>query len=124
MMFLLRSAFWLCLVFSWMPLERGEITRVLAGAKVSLNAHLAAAAEAGCAGSAVACGAVLLAADQALATATPAPPEPSAAVPTKTAPDAPAKSAPRRAALRPSVNSLTASDLTPAWRGRKSKSGA
>jgi hypothetical protein len=124
MMFLLRSAFWLCLVFSWMPLERSEIARVLADAKINLDSHLAAAAEAGCADSAVACGAVLLAADRALAPATPAAPEPSAAAPTKTAPEAPAKSAQKRTASRPSANSLTASDLAPAWRGRKAKSGA
>jgi hypothetical protein len=124
MMFLLRSAFWLCLVFSWMPLERSEITRVLADAKTSLATHLAAAAEAGCADSAVACGAVVLAADRALAAAGSAAPDQLAAVPAKPAPDASAKNQPRRtAAQRPSANSLTASDLTPAWRGRKAKPG-
>ena len=123
-MFLLRSAFWLCLVFSWMPLERSEITRVLADAKTSLAAHIAAAAEAGCADSAIACGAVVLAADRALATATPAPLEQSAPASAKPASDGAAKTQSRRtAAQRPSLKSLTASDLAPAWRGRKAKSG-
>ncbi|HLJ72474.1 MAG TPA: hypothetical protein VKU03_14230 [Roseiarcus sp.] len=113
MMFLLRSAFWLCLVFSWMPSERTEMARVLGDAKTSLADHAEAAAKAGCAGSAVACGAVLLAADR-LATA---PAERSAP---KAGKDAKAAAK----GLRPSANSLTASDRAPRWRGRLLKSGA
>ena len=116
-MFLLRSAFWLCLVFSWMPLERTEMARVLSDAKTSLADHAEAAAKAGCAGSALACGAVLLAADRALA--------PAAATPaTESATAGKKAKAGAKASWRPSVNSLTASDRAPLWRGRQAKSGA
>lgn len=124
-MVLLRSIFWLGVVFSWMPLERSEMIHVLADAKTSLAAHMAAAAEAGCADSAVTCGAVLLAADRAVSAATQNPaPEPAASAPTRAASEAPARNASRRAVQHPSANSLTASDLAPAWRGRKAKTGA
>jgi hypothetical protein len=112
MMFLLRSAFWLCLVFSWMPSERSEMARVLDDARTSLADHAEAAAKAGCAGSAVACGAVLLAADRLAA--------PAERAASKAGKDAKAAAK----GLRPSANSLTASDRAPRWRGRLVKSGA
>jgi hypothetical protein len=115
--------FWLGLVFSWMPLERSEIIHVLADAKTSFAAHVAAAAAAGCADSAVTCGAVLVAADRAVAAVTQSSAsEPIASVSAKAGSDAPSKT--RRAVQHPSANSLTASDLAPSWRGRKAKSGA
>ena len=120
MMFLLRSAFWLGLVFSWMPLERSEMTRVLADAQISLASHIEAAAAAGCADSAVACGAAL-AADRALAAA---PNHAPVAAESNGAKEELAKSAAKKASSRPSADSLSASDLAPAWRGRKAKSGA
>ncbi|HLH49611.1 MAG TPA: hypothetical protein VKV96_09740 [Roseiarcus sp.] len=113
MMFLLRSAFWLCLVFSWMPSERTEMARVLDDAKTSLADHAEAAAKAGCAGSAAACGAVLLTTDRLAAT-------PAA----RAAPKAGKDAKPAAKDLRPSANSLTASDRAPRWRGRPVKSGA
>ena len=123
-MFLLRSIFWLGLVFSWMPLERSEMIHVLADAKTSFAAHVAAAAEAGCGDSAVACGAVLLAADRAVAAATESSAlELGASAPAKAASDAPPPPS-RRGLHRPSANSLTGSDLAPAWRGRKAKTKA
>jgi hypothetical protein len=122
MMFLLRSAFWLSLVFSWMPLERTEIARGLNKAQ-TMASHEEAAAKIGCGGSAVACGAVLLAA-------------------AKVGVDAPARAsldnrqvenaklsnmkpkAPASAGARSSASSLTEADLAPRWRGHKAKPGA
>src|SRR5579883_2795362 len=113
MMFLLRSAFWLCLVFSWMPAERSEMARAFDDAKTSLADHAEAAAKAGCAGSAIACGAVLLTAERMAA----APAE-------RAAPRAGKEAKAVAKGLRPSANSLTASDRAPRWRGRSIKSGA
>ena len=129
MTFLLRSAFWLGLVFSWLPGERTEMARILSDAKTSFAAHAQAAAKAGCAGSAVACGAVLLAANQALA---PTAPEDAAAerapaeIPSeiKNPKALPAKNAAaKKVGPRPSANSLTAADFAPPWRGRNAKPG-
>jgi hypothetical protein len=127
-MFLLRSAFWLSLVFAGMPGERGEILRAFSEAKTSLAAHAQAAAKAACAGSAAACGAILLAADRAVATPNleSFAPRSAAAIGSgvKRAASIEAKSpAMISAKARPSANSLTASDLAPPWRGRRVKSG-
>jgi hypothetical protein len=127
-MFFLRAAFWLSLVLAGLPGERGDILRALGEAGTSLAAHAEAAAEAGCAGSAVACGAVLLAAERPVA----APdvqsfaPKSAAAIGSevKKAASMEAKSpAIRNGKPHPSANSLTAADLAPPWRGRKAKSG-
>jgi hypothetical protein len=122
MMFLLRSAFWLSLVFSWMPLERTEIARTLSKAQ-TMAAHEEAAAKIGCSGSAVACGAVLLTAAKA-----------DVAAPAKSAPeDPPVKNvklsnakatAPAGLGAPRSASSLTSADLAPRWRGHKAKPGA
>lgn len=123
MMFLLRSAFWLTLVFSWMPPERAEIQRALSEAQTSLAAHAEAAAKIGCAGSAVACGAVLAIASRSGAV------DLDRALPLRilskdsnkldVTPSDARDPAPRR-----SANSLTAADLAAPWRGRKAKPGA
>jgi len=123
MMFVLRSAFCLSLVFSWMPLERSEMARALNGAQVSIAAHEEAAAKIGCGDSAVACGAALLAASQAGAAAGLERPTPRDR-PVKGLKAASGKSpVSKTTAARASVNSLTAADLGPRWRGRKAKSG-
>jgi hypothetical protein len=120
MMFWLRSAFWLSLVFSWMPLERSEIARSLNNAQ-TLAAHEEAAAKIGCNGSAIACGAVSLAVAKVDAMATKSPPD-----------DPPAKNlkfskikaaAPVDSGAHPSASSLTEADLAPHWRGHKPKRG-
>jgi hypothetical protein len=122
MMFWLRSAFCLSLVFSWMPLERSEIARTLDKAQ-TMAAHEAAAAKIGCGGAAVTCGAVLLAAAKV-----------DVAAPAKASlEDRPAKNvkpfnakttAPANPGARPSASSLTEADLAPRWRGHKAKPGA
>jgi hypothetical protein len=127
-MFLLRSAFWLSLVFAGLPGERGEVLHALGEAGTSLAAHAQAAAEAGCAGSAVACGALLLAADRAVAASNLQSFASKSVAATrsevKKAAGMEAKSpATRNGKARPSANSLTAADLAPPWRGRKAKSG-
>jgi hypothetical protein len=127
-MFLLRSAFWLSLVFAGLPGERGEILRALGEAGTSLAAHAQAAAEAGCAGSAVACGAALLAADRAVAALDlqSFAPKSAAAIGSevKKAASTETKSpAMGNGKAHASANSLTAADLAPPWRGRKAKSG-
>jgi hypothetical protein len=123
MMFWLRSAFCLSLVFSWMPLERSEMARALNDAQVSVAAHEEAAAKIGCGDSALACGAVLLAASRAGAAAGLERPTP------RDSSIKDLKASSERSAVakitdpRPSANTLTAADLGPRWRGRKAKSG-
>jgi hypothetical protein len=120
MMFWLRSAFWLSLVFSQMPLERSEIARTLNEAQ-TLAAHEEAAAKIGCNGSALACGAVSLAVAKIDAAAPKSPPdEPS----DKNLKFSKIKTAPVNSAVRPSASSLTEADLAPPWRGHKPKRGA
>src|SRR5579862_5970758 len=57
-MFLLRSAFWLSLVFSAMPFERSEIARAIDQANGGLASDAVAAAKEECADKASACDAL------------------------------------------------------------------
>jgi hypothetical protein len=117
-MFLVRSAFWLTLVFSAMPFERSEIARAVDRAPDRLSADAVLTAKAECAGRAAACDALvapLIAASRTagLATATSSAPLRVAA-----ARDG------AKEAVRPSSNSLTSEDRSAPWRGRKAKPGA
>ena|SRR5260370_31868431 len=110
MMFLLRSAFWLSIVYAHMPWDGGEALSAVNETKSAVIASAASAVADKCAENAAACRAI--AGVVAGAVVAPAASSPAQRVPAK------AKS------LRPSANSLTASDLAPAWRGRPAKSGA
>jgi hypothetical protein len=99
MMFLLRSAFCLALVVSWMPDPDGEVARTWRKAESTVSAGVAAGAA--CAEAGALCRTALSAAGDA---------KPSAAA----VPRRPPKSA-------RSADSLTAADLTPPWRGRRVK---
>jgi len=110
MMFLLRSAFWLSIVYAHMPWDGGDALTAVNEAKGAVIASAANAVADKCADNAAACRAIAGAvASAALAPATPTP-----------AVHAPAKTK----GARSSANSLTANDLAPAWRGKPSKSGA
>jgi hypothetical protein len=108
MMFLLRSAFWLSIVFAHMPLDQGEALRAIEATR-----GVALTGAASCMADIAACRAVLSAA----AGVAPAPaalrlagPAPHAGSNTKGG--------------RSSINSLSASDLAPPWRGPGARSGA
>jgi hypothetical protein len=110
-MFLVRSAFWLTLVFSAMPFERSEIARPIdqtqagppAGAAATAKTERPAVASKAPDGSPVTAG------------------RPSPA----TTPARPlAAQEARDKAGRQSADCLTAEDRAPSWRGRASNSGA
>jgi hypothetical protein len=116
MMFLVRSAFWLSIVYAHMPFDSDEALRAVEQTRSVAMASAAHAAKDKCAQDAVSCRAIL-----------------SAAAGLILAPDAEASKGPapaaqradaRGKALRPSANSLSANDLAAPWRGRPVKSGA
>ena len=111
MMFLLRSAFWLGLVFSAMPTEKGEVARSLHQAQESAAAGTFAAVKAECLDHAGACVAIARAA--------------GATTIAGVAETIPAPHAnPKEKGARPSASSLTSGDLAAPWRGRKARTGA
>jgi len=99
MMFLVRSTFWLGIVVSNMPLDHPD---------------LAGAAKAACAQERASCRAILAAAAAGLAARPDQSPEERVAPP----------AAATGKLVRPSANSLNASDLAAPWRGRQAKSRA
>ncbi|MGA2041776.1 MAG: hypothetical protein ABSG83_00235 [Roseiarcus sp.] len=113
MMFLLRSAFWLSLVYAHMPLDQGEALRALDETRGVALTGAANAVAAGCMADHAACRAVL-----------------GAAVGVAAAPGAPRPAGPEPHAGRDakggrsSVNSLSATDLATPWRGPAARSGA
>jgi hypothetical protein len=112
MMFLLRSAFWLSIVYAHMPLDGGAALGVVDQARSAVIASAANVVRDKCAEDGAACRAVV-----------------GAAAGMILAPGAERSSRPvQRADAKPkaarSVNSLTAGDLSPPWRGRPAKSGA
>lgn len=115
MMFLVRSAFWLSIVYAHMPLDSGQVIRVADDAQGALIASAATAATTKCAQDAASCRAILSAAAGGFLSS---------------GGEHPANAQPRtRAAMaaksaRPSANSLSAADLATPWRGRQAKSGA
>ena len=118
-MFLVRSAFWLGLVFSAMPFERNEIARAIDQAQGGLAAEAVATAKEECANKVAACdalGALLIKASQ---TDAPSAQDRAALERLIAADDGAGNKAPR-----PSANSLTAQDRAAPWRGHRTKSGA
>jgi hypothetical protein len=112
MMFLVRSAFWLGIVYSAMPMG-GEAMRAADQAQSAVAASAVATARQKCMADLVACRALVSAAGGAL---TGAGGERSASA---------RDSAPRaKGASAPSTDTLSASDLATPWRGRPPKSGA
>ena len=116
MMFLIRSAFWLGIVFSAMPFDRAEIAGDAVQVKNAVAASALAAAKTRCAQDVTACGAALNALGGGAPSTNIERLEPQRA----TTPRAAAK----EKALQSSANSLNAADLAPPWRGRPRKSGA
>jgi hypothetical protein len=115
MMFLVRSAFWLSLVYAHMPFDDGQVVRIADEAKSAAVATAAGAAKASCEHEAASCRAVVNAAAGAILAS-------SSERASSAQPKARATAAPK--ALRPSANSLTAADLETPWRGRRAKPGA
>ena len=114
MMFLVRSAFWLGIVVSNMPLDRAEAPCVADRTQGAVVTSATGAVTAACAQEGASCRAILAAARAALASS----PERSRD----------GRSAPRAGlagkARRPSANSLDAADLATPWRGPPANSGA
>ena len=104
MLFLVRSAFWLGMVYSAMPFDNSEQSRELARLRAALAATAGGAALAACADQSAAC--------RALRSAMPESPRGSGA-----AISAQIKEKPTRA----SPNTLTQADLAPPWRGKPAK---
>jgi len=100
MLFLVRSAFWLGMVYSAMPFDNSEQTREVA----SLRAALAASVAENCSVQAESCLVLKLAASDPQRRAQTAIASLAGAGPT-----------------RPSANSLTKADLALPWRGRPAK---
>jgi hypothetical protein len=102
MMFLLRSAFCLALVVSWMPDPDGEVARTWRSARSVATAGVAAGAA--CAEAGAACRAALSAVSD-------------AKTPVAASPRRPGKNA----GLPVSADTLSAADLAPPWRGHRAK---
>ena len=114
MMFFVRSAFWLGVVYSSMPLDRGDALRTVGQTQEAVVAGAVAAARAQCVQDVTSCRAILAVT--------------SVAAPMANAARAPASAAAQRTAGKakvpqPSANSLSTADLTTPWRGRPAKSG-
>jgi len=115
MMFLLRSAFWLSIVYAHMPFDGDEARRAIDQTRSALVTTAANAATEKCVQDAAPCRAILGA-----AAAIVAPPSTERA----SAPGAPPRAIRQSRSGRPSGNSLTAGDMGAPWRGRPARSGA
>jgi hypothetical protein len=115
MMFLVRSAFWLSIVYAHMPLDGGQVIRGADEAPGAVVAGATALVKSKCAQDAASCRAILKAAAGALLAPVN---ERSPGAQPRTHGAETAKGA------RPSSNSLSADDLAAPWRGRQAKSGA
>jgi hypothetical protein len=115
MMFLVRSAFWLSIVYAHMPLDGARVVRAADDAQGAIVASATAVAKAKCLQNAVSCRALMGAA--AGAVLSPGSGRSSIAQ-IRTQGAAAAKSVPH------SANSLSAADLATPWRGRQVKAGA
>jgi hypothetical protein len=111
MMFLIRSAFWLGIVFSSMPFDRGEALRAVDEAQGVIVADAVAAARAKCLTDMVSCRAIINAASGA-AFAANAERSPPPRIPVK------------GKIARPSADTLSAADLAAPWRGKQARAGA
>ncbi|WP_158812612.1 hypothetical protein [Methylocapsa sp. S129] len=115
MMFLVRSAFWLSIVYAHMPLDGGQVARVADEAQGAVVASAAAIVKTKCAQDPVSCRAIVSAGAGAVLSAGG---ERSSSAQIRT------RSAGAVKGARPSANSLSAADLATPWRGRQTKSGA
>lgn len=115
MMFLVRSAFWLSIVYAHMPLDQAQVVGAANEAQGAIIASAKTAAGISCAQDDVSCRAVFRAAAGAVL---PSEVEHASSAPIRTHRAAAPKS------VRPSINSLSAADLAAPWRGRQAKSGA
>jgi hypothetical protein len=113
MMFLLRSAFWLSLVYAHMPFDGAPIVRAADEAQGAVVAGAVKAARAKCDRDPAVCRAFVSAAAGAVL----APAKRRAEATTKTREIAAAK------ATKPSANSLNAADMAAPWRGKREKPG-
>jgi len=104
MLFLVRSAFWLGMVYSAMPFDNNEQSRELARLRTELAVAAGGAALAACGDQSVSC--------RALKLATPEGQTESGAVILAQIKPKPAHA---------SANSLTTADLAPPWRGKPAK---
>jgi hypothetical protein len=111
MMFLIRSAFWLGLVFSWMPFDGAEVLRAIDQTQGAIVAGAVAAARAKCVTDMASCRAIVTAAS-------------GAALATNAERSPALRGAGKRAATLKSADTLSAADLATPWRGRQTKSGA
>jgi len=115
MMFLVRSAFWLSIVYAHMPLDGGQVARVADEAQGAIVASTVAVVKTKCAQDAVSCRAVVSAAAGAVLSPGG---ERTPNLQIRTGGAGAVKG------VRPSANSLSAADLATPWRGRQAKSGA
>jgi hypothetical protein len=114
MTFLLRSAFWLSIVYAHMPFDGGEAVRAVGQTQSAIVASAAGAARDKCAQNGASCRAIFGAAAGILLPAGPDRP--------LDAPAPPPRAAGKAKAARPSANSLSAADLASPWRGRPARS--
>jgi hypothetical protein len=115
MMFLLRSAFWLSIVYAHMPFDESEALRALDETRGAVTASATSAAATRCAADRDSCRALIGAATRLIVS--PAAPRAGGV------PAAPVRTGGKAKGERSSVTSLTASDLAPPWHGAKRKSG-
>jgi hypothetical protein len=113
MMFLVRSAFWLGIVYSSMPFDRDEALRAVGQTQDAIVAGAVATARTECLQNIASCRAILTAAG---------------GTPLATSPERPAallggaaRTTGKGENSQPSANSLNAADLATPWRGRRAK---
>ena len=104
MLFLIRSAFWLGIVYSAMPFDNDQQARELARLRSTLAATAGGAAVLACAERNISCRALTL------------------AMPQGTAPELEIPGGAKDKAARKSANSLTPTDAKPLWRGKPARS--
>lgn len=112
MMFLVRSAFWLSIVYAHMPFDGAQVARAVGATQSNVTAGAAKAVGSACAQNSASCRAIL-------SVATHAALSPTAERPSQT--DVRARGRASARSARPSANSLGAADQTPPWRGRQTK---
>jgi hypothetical protein len=104
MLFLVRSAFWLGMVYSAMPFDNSEQTRELARLRAVLAATAGSAAATTCAAQSVSCRALMMAT-----------PEGQRGL------DASNSARAKEKTARASADSLTEADVAAPWRGKPAK---
>jgi hypothetical protein len=112
MMFLVRSAFWLSIVYAHMPFDGAQVARAVGAPQSNVASDAATALGSACAQNSASCRAILSVAARAALS-------PAAERPSEAGVRARGRATARSA--RPSANSLGAADQTPPWRGRQAK---